>query len=145
MADHAPASGEVQLNGLPKNRAGHSFGKARFRFSLRSMLVVVLIIAALLAGRLSREFYPSLWFLGRPRLSVPPQTAYVEAGATLYVATNRPVPQMAVRDQTICEAAADSPTQLRLLGKKPGTTTVLDWLQRREEPVELSVIVAASR
>jgi hypothetical protein len=103
------------------------------------------MIATFLAGRQSREFYPSLWFLGRTQPSIPPRTAYIECGSTLYLATNRKVTRLAVRDLAICYAQADTPSQLRLLPKKPGTTTVLYWMEGSAEPVELSVVVAASR
>jgi hypothetical protein len=64
------------------------------RFSVRSLFFFVLMIAAFLAGRQSRELYPSLWFLGRTRPSIPPQTAYVDSGSTLYVATSGNVPRL---------------------------------------------------
>jgi Flp pilus assembly secretin CpaC len=113
------------------------------RFSVRSLFFFVLMIAAFLAGRQSRELYPSLWFLGRTRPSIPPQTAYVDSGSTLYVATSGNVPRLYVRDHSICDAQPDTPSQFRLLAKKPGTTTVLYWTEGSEEPVELSVVVAA--
>jgi Flp pilus assembly secretin CpaC len=100
------------------------------------------MLAAFLAGRRSRELYPALWFLGRVEPAIPPKTAYVETGSTLYVATNLKVPRLAVGNRSICEAQPDTPTQFQLMGKTAGTTTVLFWLEGREEPVELSVVVA---
>jgi Flp pilus assembly secretin CpaC len=114
------------------------------RFSVRTLLFFILMVAAFLAGRQSRELYPTLWFLGRIRPVVPPQTAYVESGSTLYVATSGKVPRLAVRDRTICDAQPDSPSQFRLLAKKPGSTTVLYWTEGSDEPAELSVVVAAN-
>jgi hypothetical protein len=126
------------------NNRVRSLCRACTRFSVRMLLFFILMVAAFLAGRRSRELYPSLWFLGRTQTVVPPQTAYVETGSTLYVATSGPVPRLWVRDPAICNAQPDRPSQFRLLPKKPGSTTVLYWLQGSDEPVELSVVVAAN-
>ncbi|MEX2138090.1 MAG: pilus assembly protein N-terminal domain-containing protein [Pirellulales bacterium] len=144
MHESAYGSDKIQADVPPKRDTPFPFWTASFRFSVRSMLVAMLVIAAFFAGRHSRELYPSLWFLGRTEPAVLRQSAYIEAGSTLYLKTNLPVHRLAVRDQTVCEAAADSPSQLRLLAKKPGSTSVLYWQQGREEPAELSIVVAAN-
>ena len=129
-------------NGAATRARNDAFWKKCLRFSVRSVLIGMLLVAAFLAGRQSRELYPSLWFLGRVEPAIPPKTAYVETGSTLYVATNLKIPRLAVHNRAICEAQPDTTNQFRLLGKKAGTTTVLYWLEGREEPVELSVVVA---
>src|SRR5262245_33317526 len=108
-----------------------------FRFTIRDLLWLTVVIAAFLAGK--------FWVRPEPRLSQPPELKgaplHLARGRSGTVSTRVAVDRMSVSDPAVVTVIPLTPTRLQLLAQAKGKTTVTVWEEESGRQVSYEVIV----
>ena len=92
--------------------------RQRFQYTLRSLLVAMLVASAFLAGRESNAW------LVRGRLPSDLNSMRLDVGESMILDCRRPVPQMSCSEPEVCKLTPTSPATIKIAGRAPGSAHI---------------------